>query len=195
MLPVLQQPEPENFDEQVRRPGNAALQKQGYPKAARFAFPPLWRKVNEDMFAAYDGYCAYSAFRLQPALAYAQIDPFLPKSKYPENAYEWANYRLCSQLMNTQKGEKELPLDPFTLEPATYQLNLFNGQIKVNPELSPGQQQNADTTIALLRLNSPELVHKRTKVLNEFIDGEIGVEFLQREAPFIYQEVLRQDHL
>jgi len=47
------------------------------------------------MYEAYDGVCAYTGMRMHRVLSDPTIDHFVPKSKRPDLAYEWTNYRLA----------------------------------------------------------------------------------------------------
>ena len=60
MIPVSPAPEPENFDERVRQPGLAAIErlaaKHGVERNAIPAadFPPHWRYALDDLMTSYE---------------------------------------------------------------------------------------------------------------------------------------------
>lgn len=65
MIPVELQPEPADFDENVRRRGRSWLAARGVepdtPPPDPAALPTYWRRANKQLWKAYDGVCAYLA--------------------------------------------------------------------------------------------------------------------------------------
>src|SRR5690606_18223088 len=78
--------------------------------------PTFWRRALADLRRAYGDTCAYLGMHIHPATGAATVDHFQPKSKHPAAAYEWTNFRLAAQQVNTNKGEHEDVLDPFQIE-------------------------------------------------------------------------------
>lgn len=113
MIPVRPQPEPHDFSEKVRIPGDRFLRSVPKPNAGKFSRHAYWRSVSEDMRRAYAGVCAYSAIWCSRDAA--TTDHFIPTSKSPELAYEWYNFRLAGRSVNAEKRDFQDVADPFTL--------------------------------------------------------------------------------
>jgi hypothetical protein len=193
MIPVKPAPEPPEFNERVRIPGNRAIAELtgsgiavGVP--GRRSGPPRKnvsiRKVSEiksseltdywthclpQLCAAYGKLCAYLAMRLLPAIAVPTVDHFKPKSKYQHLTYEWTNYRLSSHGINANKGDFEDVLDPFTIQSGWFVLNL--GTFKVHPgnALTYPQKEAVESTIARLKLNEPTYCDARKEYHDQYL--------------------------
>jgi hypothetical protein len=50
----------------------------------------------------------------------------VPVAVRPDLAYEWSNYRLASQKINSYKGKSTAILDPFHIQPGWFVLNFTN---------------------------------------------------------------------
>ena len=62
MIPVTEQPEPDDFDEKVRQPGKLWLAE--HPGELRSSkFPPLWTKILDELYDAYHGICEHRVRR------------------------------------------------------------------------------------------------------------------------------------
>lgn len=190
MIPVDQQPEPAHFDRLVRRPGGVFLTKNPLPAHQEFDAHSYWRKVREDMFLAYSGRCAYTSQKIMNG---GCIDHFLPKSKYPKLAYEWSNLRLTTGYINQAKGSKEGIIDPFKVKIGWFTLDLPSCLIFPSPELDIELRGRVNSTISILRLNSPDfLVQARCYYLIELAQRKITLEFLDDFFPFLSAEIRRQ---
>lgn len=141
MIPVTLKPEPENFDTDVRQRGHAWLGEKGIaltkapPKAS--ILPTYWRCSNKQLWEAYFGVCAYLAIYFEWVTGASSTDHFIAKSRHAGDAYEWNNYRLCCMGANRNKTKFDDVLDPFSLAPDTFILNLVTGCIKANPAHGP----------------------------------------------------------
>src|ERR1700722_20351165 len=94
MIRVIAQPEPQVFDEEVRRPGRRFLRKNPNPTSKEFASHSYWRSILSLLHEAYDGICAYSCHWIPYDTGADTVEHFQSKSNYPRRAYEWVNYRL-----------------------------------------------------------------------------------------------------
>lgn len=189
MIPVTPAAEPPHFHERVRKPGRDFLQAHPHPKASEWR--PFWNEVGADMQEAYNNLCAYSAFRLDGS---GTIDHFRPKSKYPDLAYEWENYRLCSAKINSCKGDREDVADPFHLPRQAFFIDFVDGSISVNPAAfsSAAEAELAEQTITRLHLNSKVMCNSRRSIFWLYLKREVEGRWL---APFVYDEMLRQNLL
>ncbi|MCA9684756.1 MAG: hypothetical protein KC457_21405, partial [Myxococcales bacterium] len=122
------QPEPPDFDAKVRKLGAKALAK--LERAEINEPPPLWRPFIPALRRAYADICAYTCVRIPLVVGSAGVDHLLPKSRRPELAYEWSNYRLACGKMNARKNDLESVLDPFEIEDGWFALEFFGHQVR-----------------------------------------------------------------
>jgi hypothetical protein len=189
MIPVPRQPEPSNFDRDVRQPGQSYLANNPNPtfKERR---SKCWARALEDLHEAYNRICAYSCFYL---IQQGTVDHFLPKKFYPQFAYEWDNYRLAAPRINNYKGENKGLIDPFIVKPGWFVLAFPSCFVKVGDGLSKHITDNIKKTIDILRLNSDDyMVQGRLEIMLEFAEGMISLSFLKRKYPFLASEIVRQ---
>lgn len=190
MIPVTLKPEPPRFDRMVRRKGKELLSQRGVPANSR-GFRNYWKEIVADLHQVYNGICAYTCMYLLPP---GTVDHFLPKSKYPNLAYEWSNYRLTSTTMNNRKGEKDGILDPFDVRPGWFIMKFPSCLIRVSSLVPPDRVQQAKDTIGILKLNADdELVQARCDIIMYYVDGDVALRFLEERYPFIASEIKRQD--
>lgn len=225
MIPVTPKPPPpdSDFDAQVATPGaNALLELIGDPAAPsrpgpprkiaapsidripQSKLPPYWRRALPLLLEAYNETCAYLGLRIHPATGAAEVDHFLPKSKYQHLAYRWENFRLSCKQANANKGNAEDVLDPFTIGSGWFSLNLLSGEVEVGAGANhPSLRTQVETTIQRLKLNDdPTFVAARREYINLYFgvrhpDGlpclpPMDFRRLEREAPFVAAEINRQ---
>lgn len=195
MIPVAPQPEPDNFDKEVRQPGLAWLDKNGIdprnapPEPGKL--PAYWQKTNEQLWEAYSGVCAYLAIYFEWVLGASSTDHFIPKSSLAGDTYEWSNYRLACLGPNRSKNKFTDLLDPFEIKPDTFLLNLASGAIKPNPELDGPLMDIASTTIVRLNLDSEQHRKMRRNAFNRYLRKK-DEESLKELSPFVWHEAQRQ---
>lgn len=196
MIPVEPAPEPEKFDRQVRRKGQAWLREKGWnpgeapPEVSKL--PAYWTAFTETLFEAYSGICAYYAFYIEASSGAATTDHFVAKTSHAGLAYEWSNYRFASLAANRAKRDYDDVIDPFVLEPGTFLLNLASGAVSCATSVSPSDALLVEATINRLKLNSPRLQKMRASHFTMYLRGHCGLDYLARTSPFVYQELLRQ---
>ena len=189
VIRIREQPEPDSFNEKVRRKGNAFLKKSKRP--FNWEGHSYWRTILPELHSVYKGICSYSAEWI-PFNATSTVDHFIPKDQNPDHAYEWKNYRLAFLKFNARKKDFTDVLDPFTLVKDCFVLNFPSHLIIPNPNLPDNLKKKADKTIKRLKLNDDDLcVQSRLRWTNEFCDG-VPFDFLKRNAPFIAYELQRQ---
>jgi hypothetical protein len=187
---VVKQPEPSNFDRNVRQPGERYLASNPNPnfKGRNCKY---WTKATNELNAAYKRICAYSATYLPTG---GTVDHFMPKSRYPASAYEWDNYRLALQRINQNNGDSTDVIDPFIVRPGWFVLDFKGGcMIKAGPGLPRLRENQINKTIKALKLNIDEvLVQERANIMLCFAKGELTLSFLERRYPFLAAEIIRQ---
>ena len=162
MIPVKPQPEPTNFDEKVRQPGQDWLRKKGFshdqPLPSKTKPKAFWRDCLGELHQEYGGVCAYLAIYIERVTGAASVDHFVAKScREAYLVYEWSNYRLACLAMNARKRAFDDVLDPFDLPENVFQLELTTGRIYVNPDLKIQDRKlfdDAKTTIDRLKLDN-----------------------------------------
>ena len=196
MIPVVPQPEPEGFNDNVRKPGQAFLATCPHPVNNDWREHRYWRYAKKELYNAYSGVCAYTCewFSLQDdPEKEVSVDHFHPKAIKPQLAYEWRNYRLSTKMANGNKGSNII-LDPFEIKFGWFTLSLPDCQVTANIELDPLLQEQIKSTIHILRLNSnDDYVEGRREKICEYANGDYPLAFLRRRYPFIAFELERQN--
>ena len=121
------------------------------------------------------------------------MDHFLPKNANPWLAYDWTNYRLSSERVNSLKGEKTGILDPFQIGPQWFQLKFPGCVVVPGGNLPPSFIPAARWTIKVLKLNDDDdLVQERCNIVRMLRDGHVQIGFMEQRYPFIADELKRQ---
>ena len=209
MIPVKLAPEPVDFDIKVRQPGLRAIAEMtgSQPKMRRKSgkafkkivsrpedlrskdFPQYWTEILPDLMAAYDQICAYSCFRIHPVTGGGTVDHFLPKSLYWRDVYEWKNYRLASQRMNSRKADWMSISDPCQIKTGWFQLELPGFDVIPNPQCDSTTQTICKHTIEQLGLN--DFSKDRALDATRYKMKEISLSVLRQESPFVASELHR----
>ena len=196
MIPVILQPEPDDFDAKVRQRGYAWLRMKGIATSARppkaSDLPNYWTHSNRQLWEAYSGVCAYLAIFFEWSTGASTTDHFIPKSLNAGDAYEWSNFRLCCLGPNRKKHKYDDVLDPIDLSPNTFVINFASGKISPNPVMNTTQKAVARKTIGRLGLASAENNEMRAQHYKDYINGDCSLSFLSRNSPFVHTEIVRQ---
>lgn len=199
MIPVTPQPEPADFDIKVRQPGLAWLAKKEIALdqvlAPNTEIKPLWRDCLDDLYRRYHGTCAYLAVFFERATGSASVDHFIAKSQHAGLAYEWQNYRLASNIMNSRKRDYADVLDPFEVESGWFHLELLGGRIYPNPALDPVLQARIASTITRLDLDDGINREMRARHYQEFMQKMYSADYLAQRSPLVFAEAQRQNML
>ena len=209
MIPVSPMPEPANFDEMVRSPGRKYLSRHGIRKQGDTAGRRIpwsadkadyWRRCSAELIQEYRSICCYVAMKINRDPGeqdrHTSVEHFVPKSKDPWLAYEWANYRLASCKANRDRGDRDV-LDPFAVEADDFLLMLATGEIYPNPAISESRKKVVTETIENLKLNNPYWRKLRLKYYlfycqnpHNFDQGEMKA-FLRDNAPIVLAQLKR----
>ena len=190
MIRVQAKTEYPEFDRQVRRKGRRFLKSYPNPNSKQFRKHTYWNAALKELYAAYDHLCAYTTRELVQT---GSVDHFRPKSKYPHLAYEWDNYRLARQTINSRKADSEDVIDPFEVCEGWFILDMPSCLIKPGQDIAQEIRDAVNTTIDVLGLNSDErLVEERCRLLVNLADGNITLKYLESHCPFLSTEVRRQ---
>ena len=190
MIRVHAKSEYPEFDQQVRQRGIRFLSVTPHPTSRQFSQHNYWTAAIGELHAAYDRLCAYTTRELVQT---GTVDHFRPKSKYPYLAYEWDNYRLARQTINSRKGDSEDVVDPFKICEGWFTLAMPSCLIKPGKTIGREVKASVNSTINVLGLNQDErLVEERCRLLVSLADGDITLNYLDRHYPFLSFEVRRQ---
>lgn len=180
--------EPHSFDVDVRQPGARFL--RSTPNPLNFRSHSYWSRIRNNLYNCYNKICAYSGCRI---ITDDTIDHFLPKIKYPEFAYEWSNYRLCSSRINQCKGNDENIVDPFYIEDGWFQLLFPSCLVISGSNLPQHLKARIDHTIEKLKLNSNQWLDYRCETALAYARKEMTFDRLKRTFPFLAAEICRQN--
>lgn len=191
MIPVQEQPEPDDFAEKVGWPGADFLAQNARPSSWKNR--EYWRRAIPDLYISYSGICAYCAEWIPRNTGTATVDHFIPRAIEPALAYQWSNFRLASLLYNARKGDYDDVLDPFTLRPTWFILIFPALLVAPNPELSTVQAAQVRKTRDRLGLNDEISYQSRYRWIKAYCNEQISFDYLKRNAPFIGYELERQN--
>jgi uncharacterized protein (TIGR02646 family) len=188
MIHVVPQNRPTDFDERVHQPGLEALARGDNP------LPDYWRRCLDDLYRLYDGICAYVCIYIPRVTGGRTVEHFAPKTKNREDAYEWRNYRLVCNVMNSRKRDFEDVLDPFEISDGWFHLQLTTMKVVPNSDLPTDIQDRIKDTIKRLKLNQADCVEARSNFYNEYIAivDPLPFRLLKKWSPFVAMELERQ---
>jgi hypothetical protein len=193
LIPVVVQQEPATFASSVRAPGARYLNANPSPTSQQFRKHAYWKSCLSELRVVYNGVCAYSSIWVG---IQASVDHFVPKSVRPDLAYEWSNYRLALDKINSYKADSIDVLDPFIVQPGWFVLDFATFYVVPGDGLAVVDEAAVERTIDVLRLNRDDaLVQLRYSVVKEYADGDTTLNHLWRRYPFIASELIRQDRV
>lgn len=204
-----------DFDKKIRQPGLSAIDelvgraprlKRGGPRRAKIAdteskipggeFPPFWREALDDMMEAYEQRCAYLAMFIEET-GNPTVDHVIPKSLAWDQVYEWSNYRLCTGIVNSKKGELLGLVDPVDAKIGWFELDLATCRVLRGASAPKAQHPKIDATLPLLNIR--DCILQRKRYIEEYRRGPgakgIDLTYLEYRAPFIASELRRQGQL
>ncbi len=189
MIPIIPKPEPPNFNSNVKNPGSQFLARVSRPTKREWNNNALWEKCFKDLYREYRGVCAYLGIWIN--CHDATVDHFLPKSAYPQFAYDWGNYRLSCKRANEYKSDHDI-LDPFQIQKDSFMLDFPSLLVKANQDLDITNRRLVNETIEILKLNNEDFIQDRLSWIMFYIEN-LNCQFLEKFAPFIAYELKRQD--
>lgn len=194
MIHVDLRPEPDHFDIAVRKPGNVFLAKTPQPTSTEWKQHAYWTKISQALHDSYTGICAYTCHWIAYDTGGLTVEHFLPKSKHPRKAYEWDNYRLVCSRLNGRRGTSEKILDPFSIQNGWFTLEFPSLLVKPGIGLAADLIEQIYETCRILKLNDESTCKRsRMKYVANYCAGRIDFQHLESEAPFIAQELARQN--
>jgi len=178
-------PEPDDFDEKVRQPGNTWLMTHatGRPK-------DFWSQCKGDLADGFINLCAYSAM-FEPV---GTVDHYLSCDRDRSLAYEWSNYRFASGWINSSKQTAdETVLDPLQVQDGWFEVLLPSLQLVLTAAVPPDERTRAEYTLTRLHLRDDErVIRQRREWYRMYQDGELTLDGLEKKAPLIARAVRKQ---
>jgi len=174
----------------VRQRGRRFLSSVPKPTNKQFQKKAFWQFAMSDLQSAYGGICAYTCYYI---IADPSVDHFLPKSRYPNLAYEWSNYRLARQLVNQHKGDSLEVLDPFNIQTGWFVMDFPSCLVRPSNGLPAVLTEQINKSIKILKINEYDaFVQERCDLMLAFAEKNISFKFLSERYPFIASEIVRQ---
>lgn len=176
-------PEPADFDTKVRIPGKEWLSRNHGKTPKDF-----WTTCKAELAEGFSYLCGYCAMFVP--VKDSQVEHYRSKSKYPEEAYDWDNYRYASPKINQWKSDSDEILDPFEVEDGWFEVQLSSLQLIRTRLLPTDKNSLAKSTLDRLRLGTGEdLIKERRAYYREFLEGDCTLGSLSGKAPLIGRAV------
>ena len=119
-------PEPADFDQRARVPGNQWLAAHPGDKRPK----NFWTPFEPALAQGFLNLCAYSAMYV----SVGTVDHFVSCHEDRSQAYEWGNYRFCTAWINSSKGNVPAGklLDPLNIDDGWFEIHLPSLQLQVS---------------------------------------------------------------
>jgi hypothetical protein len=193
VIRVARRPEPAEFDLRVRKPGRKCLSTCPNPTQKQWKAHNFWCRILHTLHAEYKGVCSYSCHWIPFDTGADTVEHFRPKSKYPQEAYEWRNYRLVCQLLNSRKKDDEDILDPFQVQTGSFIIEFPSLLVKPASGLSRHLNDRVLKTRDVLGLNDDDTcMMMRQQFVTDYCLGEITFAHLEKRAPFLALQMKQQ---
>lgn len=181
--------EPQDFDDQCRRPGLQWLRKN----PASQKFPAYWTQFQPMLAEAFKDRCGWWAMRIEDG----DVDHYLSKKNHRRRAYQWKNYRYIAGTVNSSKRNlDDAILDPFEICTGWFEVELPSMQLRTTASLPPGLQTKAAFTLRKLQLvNGLKVRRNRKRWYDDYKkhleDPSKGISLgaLEEYAPLVAQAV------
>lgn len=179
-------PEPPDFDEKARVPGNqwlVAHPGEGRPR-------DFWTPFKGRLAQGFRNLCAYSAM-YEPV---GTVDHFVSCHEDRAKAYEWQNYRYCAGWINSSKGSVPAGdlLDPFDVETGWFQIHIPSLQLRVSDSIPDWLRERAENVLTRLHLRDDErIMRQRGEWYRMYRSGELSRHGLEGKAPLIAAAIKR----
>ena len=195
MIRVVRKQKPPDFEKMVRAPGLAFLAVCPNPTQKEWNAHSYWRKILPNLHRAYRGICGYSCHWIPFDTGADTVEHFKPKARFPHDAYEWHNYRLVCQLLNSRKGNREDILDPFRVKDEWFIIEFPTLLVKPASGLSKALTQKIKTTRDVLGLNDDATcMATRQQYVTDYCLEEINFAHLEKRAPFLAVQMKNQGY-
>ena len=191
MIPCSPGLEPAQFDARARQRGRQWLAANPKPAATpsgkRWRPRDYWSEFRVDLATAFRQLCAYGAM-YEPE---GTVDHFISCETDETQAYEWSNYRFCSQWINSSKQNADATvLDPCDVQDGWFKIILPSLQLVVSDQVPASKRQLAEDTLKRLHLDHDERIVRQRRVWYKlYQDQHLDFEGLRQMAPLIAKAV------
>lgn len=188
MIPFDPLPEPADFDQLARQPGQVWL--QANPSAERPR--DYWTPFRFVLRAGFRNMCGYCAMRIP--VGGGEVDHYVGYKEDPSKSYEWSNYRYSLGWLNKKKLHRRpnqlQVLDPFEIGEDWFEVLLPSMQLVLTENVPEHLRDRAKHTLKRLGLRDHEVILKeRREWLELYETGELNLEGLRKCAPLIAKAV------
>ena len=186
MIPLTPVPEPADFDEKARKPGQEWL--LANPTAERPR--DFWGPFREALAEGVKHLCSYAAM-FDPN---GTMDHFLPFKTHPEQAYEWSNYRYATGWVNSSKKIR-VALDPHEVKEGWFEIQIPSMHLVATDRIPPDIRARISAPNGLIDwLNGERFKRVRTTWYNQYLTKKMSLEALREYAPLIAKAIEAQHH-
>jgi len=186
-----------SYELKVRVPGEAFLATNPSPARDDFKRNDFWTEIHDEMYDAYGGVCMYCASwtpRTPRGGSFKQttIDHFIPKVPFPKLAYEWSNFRLCRNDINSNKAQDLYIPDPFFIRSEWFNIDFATWLVGPS-EIAPIYiKHRIRSAFVRLGINTDAYVEERQTVAAIYVHRPPERDDLQLLYPFLIAELARQ---
>ena len=178
MMPSTPGKEPSLFQQRCRDRGLLWLRKNPTAKRPRDYWSPFRNKLAD----AAHNLCSYSGM-YEPV---GTVDHFIPVSKSIEASYDWSNYRFCTGIINSAKGNRVDILDPFAIKAGWFEIQLPSLQLATTEKIPVALRAKAEATMLALGLRDDEtILRQRRAWMQLYEEKKITLDGLDVLAPLL----------
>jgi hypothetical protein len=186
-----------SYEPKVRIPGEAFLALHPSPSRSEFNRNDFWKEIHDEMYDAYGGICMYCASwtpRTPKGASFIQtsIDHFKPKGLYPKLAYEWANFRLCRNDINTNKGQDLYIPDPFEIQNDWFVIDFTTWRVVPSENAPDDVRHRIRSAFVRLGINEDAYIEERQNATAIYVYRPGERLQLRTLYPFLSAELARQ---
>ncbi|MFC2170544.1 hypothetical protein ACFLQJ_01035 [Calditrichota bacterium] len=193
MINFKRSPEPDDFDSEVRKPGNKWLEENlNSPENKRPR--PYWNEYEHKYVIklkhAFKNLCAYSCMFLHDG----QVDHFISVKLDKSKIYEWDNYRYATGWINGKKLNLTGFLDPFEVQDGWFEVHIPSLQLIITDSIPHNFRAKAENTIQKLGLQKDKrIIDQRENHLKSYLEKKISFEALMEYAPLVAHAIRKLD--
>jgi 5-methylcytosine-specific restriction endonuclease McrA len=186
-----------SYEQKVRVPGEAFLALHPSPTREQFKRNDFWKEIHDEMYDAYQGICMYCASwtpRTPNRASFSQttIDHFIPKAVYPKLAYDWSNFRLCRNDINTNKAQDLYVPDPFAIRDDWFQIDFATWRVGPSDNAPIYIKHRIRSAFVRLGLNEDAYIEERQAAAAIYVHRPQERVQLELLYPFLTAELARQ---
>jgi len=186
MIRVKRVPEPEEFDQKVRKKGNDWIRK----KPDNTDYPSYWSEFRPTLAEGFENLCGYTAMWLPPYQGH--VDHFIAQKDAPELVYEWNNYRYISPTLNSAKKPGKSWLDPYEIQDDWFELDLLTLVLRLTDNIPKDIRPIAEETLERLKLRDGSAIIRQREAWYQMYQEGLPIEVLHKKAPLIARAIEKE---